>query len=138
MEVYEHINTILKQRGLTKRWFAKRLREYEPKLKSTGEIPTEKAIYGYLSGVSSIKIELIPYIAEVLNIDETNLFNPKFSYFHNEEEIISSSNRKYNLKIKNKCTNVNELIPLLEYAPTPMIKKLKCELERIRTFTDEL
>jgi hypothetical protein len=26
----------------------------------------------------------------------------------------------------------------LEYAPTPMIKKLKCELERIRTFTDEL
>lgn len=80
MEIYEKINFILKERNVTKRWFAKRLRELEPKLKSTGEIPTEKAIYGYLNGASNIKIELIPYITEVLHIDETELFTQHTTY----------------------------------------------------------
>ena len=60
MEVYENINRILLNRNITKRDFSKRLRAIEPKLKSTGEIPTEKAIYGYLHGRSNLKIELIP------------------------------------------------------------------------------
>ncbi len=42
MEVYENINTILKNKGETKRWFAKRLLELEPRLERTGETPTEK------------------------------------------------------------------------------------------------
>ncbi len=42
MEVYERINSLLKQKHLTKREFAKRLRDLEPKLHSTGETPTEK------------------------------------------------------------------------------------------------
>jgi transcriptional regulator with XRE-family HTH domain len=74
MEVYERINKILKQQNLSKREFATRLRNLEPRLKTTGEAPNEKTIYGYLSGHTSIAIELIPYIADALGIEEQSLF----------------------------------------------------------------
>ncbi len=74
MEIFERINKLIKENNLTKREFAKRLRDLEPRLNSTGEIPSEKTIYKYLNGTISIKIELIPYIAEVLQITEQELF----------------------------------------------------------------
>ena len=75
MELYEKINLLLKEKNLNKKNFALKLIELDPKLKSTGEIPTVKAIYGYLSGDIALKIELIPYIAEVLEIPEQFLFD---------------------------------------------------------------
>lgn len=75
MEVYEKINLLLKENKISKKMFAKKLRELEPKLKSTFEIPSEKTIYAYLTGRIGLKIELIPYIAEVLNIPEQLLFD---------------------------------------------------------------
>ncbi|MCT7498152.1 hypothetical protein [Aliarcobacter cryaerophilus] len=62
MELYEKINLLLKEKNLNKKNFALKLIALEPKLKSTGEIPTVKAIYGYLSGDIALKIELIAYI----------------------------------------------------------------------------
>ncbi|QKF58633.1 hypothetical protein ACN2EN_03020 [Aliarcobacter lanthieri] len=75
MELYEKINLLLIEKNLNKKNFALKLIALEPKLKSTGEIPTIKSIYGYLSGDIALKIELIPYIAEVLEIPEQILFD---------------------------------------------------------------
>ncbi len=75
MEVYEKIDKILKEQNISKREFAIRLRNLEPRLKTTGEAPSEKTIYGYLAGRISIAIELIPYISDALGIEEQILFN---------------------------------------------------------------
>ena len=50
MEVYEKINLLIKEKKLSKKEFAEKIRNLEVKLKSTGEIPTIKAIYAYLNG----------------------------------------------------------------------------------------
>ena len=133
MEVYEKINCILKQKNLTKRWFAKRLRELEPKLKSTGEIPTEKAIYGYLNGVSQIKIELIPCIADVLNISESELFT-----FNKDEKKNSFTIRQPKVEYGSDEKELEKLVCLLPYSPKILVKKLINELESIKKLYDEI
>lgn len=75
MEIYERINLLIKEKCITKKSFALKLIELEPKLKSTSEIPTLKTIYAYLSGENALKIELIPYIAEALDVPEQVLFD---------------------------------------------------------------
>jgi len=75
MEVFEKINLILQEKKMSKKDFSIKLRNLEPKLNSTFEIPSEKSIYAYLNGRIGIKIELIPYIAEVLEIPEQILFD---------------------------------------------------------------
>ena len=75
MEMHERINLLLKEKNLSKKEFAIKLRNLEPKLNNTLEIPSEKSIYAYLNGRVSIRIELIPYIAEVLEIPEQFLFD---------------------------------------------------------------
>lgn len=75
MEVYQMLNTILNMKGMSKKEFALRLIEKDVKLKNTGEVPSEKVIYAYLSGRISLRIELIPSIAEILNITEQELFD---------------------------------------------------------------
>ena len=75
METFERINQLLKINKLSKKEFSKKLLALEPKLKNTGEIPSENTIYAYLNGRIGIKIELIPYIAEVLKVPEQLLFD---------------------------------------------------------------
>ena len=75
MEVYKNINLYLKDKNISKKEFAHRLLQLEPKLINTGEIPSINTIYAYLNGRVGLKIELIPYIAEVLNIPEQFLFD---------------------------------------------------------------
>mgnify|MGYP000341275062 CR=1 FL=1 len=137
MEVYERINQLLLEKNISKRDFAKKLRSIEPKLKSTGEIPTEKAIYGYLNGKSGLKIELIPYIAEALNIKEQELFEntlEKNTYSKHEsgtacvkESVLSYNEEDKQLKI---------LIELLPYAPNTLIENLIEKLEKIKKISD--
>ena len=67
MEVYEKINQILLSRTISKRDFAKKLRAIEPKLKSTGEVPTEKAIYG---------------LRQLKTIDFSNISLQSVHFFH--------------------------------------------------------
>ena len=75
MEVYERINLLIQEKSITKRDFARLLISLEPKSKRTGEIMSEKAVYAYLSGASVINSDLIPYIAEALDVSEQSLFS---------------------------------------------------------------
>ncbi len=123
MEVYEKINFLLQEKNILKRDFVRRLLELEPKLKSTGEIPTEQTVYRYLSGDRELKIELIPYIAEVLEIQEQELFNFDLEY--------TSS---YNYK---KSKEIRKIIDLLQYAPTNMIQVIKEQLSKYKSMYDD-
>jgi len=134
MEVYEKINQILLSRTVSKRDFAKKLRAIEPKLKSTGEIPTEKAIYGYLNGTSNLKIELIPYIAEVLHIKEQELFDDNTTVINYEitpqkDMYLKEPTINYQ---KREEEEIQKLIGLLPYAPNKLIKDIIERLEKIK------
>ena len=158
MELYENLNTIIKSKSLTKRKFAEILRNLEPRLKSTGEAPSEKTIYKYLNGNINIPIELIPYIAEALNITEQELFdtskqtilklykyilknidNNQLSYLNqilNNNSTINASqitcsknNQKQTFHHKEE---LDKLISLLEFAPSSLIKRIILKLEEIK------
>ena len=160
MEVYERINILLKDKNLTKREFAKRLRDLEPKLNSTGETPSEKTIYKYLNGNISIKIELIPYIAEALQIAEQELFTrdnkSRKRFFQNliktaTPEEIEILKNKFNLKynetslVKEPTSTYNEtpsieeeLTQLLHYAPKPLLQNFVSKLKEIKEFNESI
>lgn len=123
MEVYEKINFLLQEKNILKRDFVRKLLELEPKLKSTGETPTEQTVYRYLSGDRELKIELIPYIAEVLEIQEQELFNFDLEY--------ASS---YNYK---KSKEMREIIDLLQYAPANIINVIKEKLLNYKNLYDK-
>jgi len=160
MEVYERINILIKEKNFSKRDFAKRLRDLEPRLHSTGETPSEKTIYKYLDGSIAIKIELIPYIAEVLNVTEQELFTSdkksRKKFFQNiiktaTDEEIKTLQNKFNLKCKftqsvsepkseyTKESKIqNELISLLPYAPKPLIENFISKLKDLKEFNESL
>ena len=158
MEIYEKINFLIKEKNITKRKFSENLRALEPKLKSTGEMPTEKTIYKYLNGNINIPIELISTIAETLNISEQELFETnhhtklklfkyiskeldkkQFDYINqinNNASIVSDIKNSYgktqkNLNLYNK-EKIEKLLSLLEFAPSPMIDKTIEKLEEIK------
>ena len=66
MELYENINLILKEKKLSKKDFTIKFQRILEK-ENHNKIPSDKSIYAYLSGKVSINLELIPYIAQVLN-----------------------------------------------------------------------
>jgi transcriptional regulator with XRE-family HTH domain len=122
--------------------------QLEPKLKSTGEIPTVKAIYGYLSGDIALKIELIPYIAEVLEIPEQFLFDDssrarKIFLKHilkdisnEEKELLKSKicpeqNQKIDIS-KDRFHTINDL---LVYAPEIFLENLENTLKNYKDLT---
>ena len=158
MELYENLNTIIKSKSLTKRKFAEILRNLEPRLKSTGEAPSEKTIYKYLNGNINIPIELIPYIAEALNITEQELFdtskqtilklykyiaknidNKQLAYLNqilNTNSTINASqitcNKNNQKQIFHHKKELDKLISLLEFAPSSLIKRIILKLEEIK------
>lgn len=162
MEIYERITTIIKKQNLTKREFAQRLISLEPKLRTTGEIPTEKTIYKYLNGAVAIRIELIPYMAQALNITEQELFlsspQERINFYRkivqnaNDEELEIIKKRlltKYKLDkvikdyMQETDTQVTEgkkeqVIKLLAYAPASLLDSLLVKLEDIKQYTQEI
>jgi len=156
MEIYEKINELIKEKNITKRKFADNLRLLSPKLKSTGETPTEKTIYKYLSGDINIPIELIPYIAETFDIAEQELFDTnhqtklkllkfltknldknQFAYMQNITTMSSIVNDvkiqygKENDTLHNQA-EITKLLSLIEFAPLAMINKTIKKLEEIK------
>lgn len=80
VNIIDKINFLLEEKGISKKEFVDKLQKLEPKLKGTGEIPSEQTIYRYLNESRELKVELIPYIAEVLGIQEQDLFTFDLEY----------------------------------------------------------
>ena len=118
MEVYEKVNYIMQEKELSKKDFVRKLLEFEPKLKTTGETPSEQTIYRYLNGQRELKVELIPYIAEVLGVDEGELFRFDIEYAS-----------EYNIRYSK---DAREILGLLEYTPKPTLEHIKTVLRRFK------
>jgi len=148
MEIYEKINLLIKEKSLNKKQFAMKLIELEPKLKSTSEIPTIKAIYAYLSGDIALKIELIPYIAEVLQIPEQLLFDDssrtrKIYLNHLLKDITSEEAELLKSRLcdeKQPISTVpkdrmHKIQDLLQYAPEMFLQQLENTLKEYKDLT---
>jgi transcriptional regulator with XRE-family HTH domain len=118
MEVWEKINYIMQEKEINKKDFVKQLLQLEPKLKTTGEIPSEQTIYRYLNGQREIKVELIPYIAEVLGVDEGELFRFDIEYAS-----------EYNIRYSK---DAREILELLQYLPKPTLEHMKSIMQRFK------
>lgn len=123
MNVADKINYLLEERGISKREFAQRLLSLSPTLERTGKSPSESTIYGYLNGGREIKIELVPYIAEALNISEQELFSSEIEY-------ASDYNHKYSKEAR-------EVLDLLKFAPRSAIDDVKNYLLKYKRVFDE-
>jgi transcriptional regulator with XRE-family HTH domain len=148
MEVYEKINLLLKENKISKKMFASKLRELEPKLKSTFEIPSEKTIYAYLNGRIGIKIELIPYIAEALHVPEQLFFDDSVrarkNYLKYILEDISSEEKEFVkskvcaeqiAKINIPKDRFHRIQDLLIYAPEIFLDELEKTLRNYKDLT---
>ena len=123
MEVWEKINYLLEEKKISKQEFANRLISLEPKLKRTLETPSSQTILGYLYGKRELKVELIPYIAEVLGVSEQELFNFNIEYA-----------TEYNYK---QSKEVREIVELLPYAPNSVLEHIKAQLQKYKNLNDE-
>jgi transcriptional regulator with XRE-family HTH domain len=123
VEIIDKINYLIKEKNLQKKDFVKMLQAIEPKLKSTGEVPSEQTIYGYLNGKRELKVELIPYIAEVLGVDEQELFRFDIEYA-----------TEYNLRYSK---DAREILDLLQYTPKPMLEQIKTVMRKFKKTYEE-
>ena len=123
MDIVEKINYLIKEKRLSKKEFALGLQNLEPILKSTGNLPNIQTIYGYLNGKRELKVELIPYIAEVLGVSEQELFSFDIEYA-----------TEYNIRYSDE---IRELIDLLSDAPKPTRKEIRDMLLEIKTFSKD-
>lgn len=118
MDIIDKINYLIREKNLQKKEFAFKLQSLEPKLKSTGNIPNLQTIYGYLNGKRELKIELIPYIAEVLDVQEQELFTFDIEYATN-----------YNMRYSKEA---REILELLAYVPKDLLHEIKSILLSIK------
>lgn len=153
MEVYEKLNDILKIRGMTKKDFASQLIAKDVKLKNTGEVPSEKVIYAYLSGRIALRVELIPSIVEILNITEQALFNDSEAIhvkllhhiLRNPSEI-ELQTASILLQQRNQSEKhpfpedyqLNRIQELISFAPLRTVEKIISILERYKNMFEEL
>ena len=122
MNVADKINYLLEEKGMSKRDFAQKLLSLEPRLERTGKPPSESTIYGYLNGGREIKIELIPYIAETLEITEQELFSSDIEFSND-----------YNIRYSKEA---REILDLLQYAPKSSIEEVKNYLLKYKKVFD--
>jgi len=123
MEVWEKINYLLEEKKITKQEFANNLIALNPSLKRTGETPSTQTILGYLYGKRELKVELIPYIAEVLGVDEQELFRFDIEYA-----------TEYNLRYSK---DAREILDLLQYTPKPMLEQIKMIMRKFKKAYEE-
>lgn len=114
MEIYEKINYLIEESNISKKEFVDRVLELEPRLKNSGDTPSIQTIYRYLNGSRELKVEILPYFAEVLGVKEQEFFEFDIEY-------ASENNLKYSKEIR-------EILDLLQYLPTKAIKDLKNRL----------
>ncbi|MDC0932471.1 helix-turn-helix transcriptional regulator [Arcobacteraceae bacterium] len=113
--IIENILNILKEKNITKKEFASKLIDFNPKVGLNLEPPSERTIYLYLQGKRELKADLIPYIAEVLNIKEQDLFEDRYI----QSEYVKENKVDYNCS---KGNRKEELIDLLPNLPVSIIQ----------------
>lgn len=124
MTILERINAILKSKNMSKRELARRIIALEYHAAKTGEIPTESSIYAYLNGTIELKADLLPYIAQALNIYEQELFSSE------------TKSQKILQKIyRNNIERYAEIIDLLEYVSPKTLETLETLLRQIKDDT---
>lgn len=123
MNVADKVNYLLEEQEISKRDFAQKLLSLSPVLDRTGKPPSESTVYGYLNGGREIKIELVPYIAEALNITEQELFCNDIEYAND-----------YNYKHSKEA---REILDLLKYAPRGAIEDVRNYLMKYRNVHNE-
>lgn len=123
MQVRDKINYMIEEKNMSKTDFAEKLLALEPKLNSTDKPPSLSTIYGYLNGRREIKIELLPYIAEVLHIKEQELFEFDIEYATEFNYVRSKE--------------VREIISLLRFVPPAKIIELKDNLMKFKELASE-
>lgn len=123
MNIVDKINYLLEEKKMSKREFSQKLLSLNPILDRTGKPPSESTVYGYLNGGREIKIELIPYIVETLNISEQELFTSDIEYANN-----------YNYKHSKEA---REILDLLKFAPRDAIDDIKNYLMKYKSVYDE-
>lgn len=111
MKVADKINYLLTEKNMSKKIFVQKLLALEPILERTGKSPNESTVYAYLNGGREIKIELIPYIAEVLDICEQELFTDEIEF-----------SNYYNVRFSR---DAREILNLLQYAPQNAVEDIK-------------
>lgn len=127
MTILERINAILKSKNMSKRELARRIIALEYRAAKTGEIPTESSIYAYLNGTIELKADLLPYIAQALNIYEQELFSSE------------AKSQKILQKIyRNNIERYAEIIDLLEYVSPKTMETLEVILDKNRTEVQKL
>ncbi len=148
MEVYERINLYLKDKKISKKEFSKQLLNSDVKLKNTGDVPSENTMYAYLNGRIGLKIELIPYIAEVLQIPEQLLFDDssrtrKIYLNHLLKDITSEEAELLKSRLcdeKQPISTVpkdrmHKIQDLLQYAPEMFLQQLENTLKEYKDLT---
>lgn len=123
MNVADKINYLLEEKNISKTDFANKLLSLEPRIDRTGKPPSISTIYGYLNGGREIKIELVPYIAEALNISEQELFSSEIEYSND-----------YNYKHSKEA---REILDLLKFAPRSAIDDIRNYLLKLKSVCDE-
>ncbi|EFC33196.1 hypothetical protein C414_000080172 [Campylobacter jejuni subsp. jejuni 414] len=119
MKVVERINEILKAKNISKRELARRLIDLDMRTSKTGETPTESSIYAYLNGNIELKADMLPFIAEALDIDEQDFFN------------------KHNIKTAHK-EQYKKIIELLDYLSPKTLITLEELLNQNKKKSEEL
>jgi len=146
---------------MTKKEFALKLIELKPTVSRIGEVPSISAIYSYLNGRINIPVELISFVAEILNVTEQELFDttPKtrkkcFKYFlqNASKDELEYFNTFIHSQIKNnidinyekiitntKTTDekIEKFIKLLKYAPSNFIDKILKKLKEYEKLDKE-
>lgn len=123
MEVYEKINYICEEKNIKKADFVKRLIALEPRLKTNGQVPSEQSIYRYLNGSRELKVELLPYISEVLEVGINEFF---------EFDVEFAS--EYNIK---RSKQIKEILSLLQYMPKISLEKLIFKLKEYKNMYEK-
>lgn len=123
MKVYEKINYLIEEKKMSKQDFIRKLIELEPRLKRTGEVPSPSTINGYLYGQRELKVELIPYIAEVLGVSEQELFSFDLEY-----------SCGYNYR---HSKEMREIVEMLQYVPSGAIANFKQQLQKYKNLHNE-
>ncbi len=156
--IHENISKIIKQKGLNKKEFAIKLIDLKPTVSRIGETPSLSAIYSYLNGRINIPVELIPYVCDVLDVTEQELFDTtqkrrkrcfkyfvesanieELEYFNNfiNSQITHNININYGKVVMSSSPIVDnkkldKFIELLEFAPHNFLNRAIDKLKEYR------